>query len=128
MSERYIPKVTEAAIPEDGGWAELENEDVLILSIPDWDEIGGVTMESFQYVWLYDRLEDAYLLCFKINGELEKAIAFAKDHAGLLLTHQNAYQPFSILITSDALGTLNEQTPYFYLPKVELKRHPKAGW
>lgn len=128
MSERYIPKVTEAAIPEDGGWAELENEDVLVLSIPDWEEIVGVSIEALQYVWMYDRLEDAYLLCFKINNKIEKAIAFAKEHAGLLLTHQHAYQPFSILITSDSLENSNEKTPYFYLPKVELKRHPKAGW
>lgn len=128
MSKRYIPKVTEAAVPEDGGWAELENEDVLVLSIPDWDTIIRLTVTSFQYVWLYDRVGDAYLLCLKINNEMEKAIAFAKEHAGLLLTHQQSYQPFSIIITSSALEELGEETPYFYLPKIELKRHPKAGW
>lgn len=128
MSERYIPKVTEASIPEDGGWAEVENEDVLVLSIPEWKEIADLSIKSFQYVWMYDRQENAYILCMKLNEKVEKAIAFAKEHAGLLLTHQNAYQPFSILITPEALDQSNEQTPYLYLPKIELKRHPKAGW
>lgn len=127
MSKRYIPRVTEAAVPEDGGWAELENEDVLVLSIPDWDLVGTPT-ESFQYAWLYDRVSDAYLLCFKINDETEKAIAFAKEHAGLLLTQKQAYSPFSIAITSHSLEQLDEQVGYLYLPNIELKRHPKAGW
>jgi len=130
MSKRYIPKVTEAVVPEDGGWAELKNEDVLVLSIPEWDqdELVGTPTKSIQYVWLYDRVGDAYLLCFKINDEMEKAIAFGKEHAGMLLTHQQAYQPFSIVITSSSLEELKEDTSYLYLPKIELKRHPKAGW
>lgn len=128
MPERYIPKVYEAVIPEDGGWAELENDVVLILSIPDWKDLVRIKLDSFQYVWMYDRFEDAYLLCIKMNHQIERAIAFAKEHAGLLLTHQHAYQPFSILITPESLEQSNEKTPYLYLPKIELKRHPKAGW
>lgn len=128
MSERYIPQVREAAIPEDGGWAEVSGEDVLILSIPEWKTLVGTKIDSFQYVWMYDRLEDAYLLCIKINDQVERAIAFAKEHAGLLLTNKHAYQPFSILVTPESLEQSNEQTPYLYLPKIALKRHPKAGW
>lgn len=129
MAERYIPKVTEAAIPVDGGWTEIENEDVLVLSIPDWKEIVGTPItKSFRYVWMYDRSEDAYLLCFQINDEIERAIAFAREHAGKLLTNKRAYQPFSILITSESLEHAHSRTPFLFLPRIRLKRHPKAGW
>lgn len=127
MSERYIPKVREASIPEDGTWAEIENKQILILSIPEWKELVKISIKTFQYVWMYDRLEDAYLLCIKIDNQIEKAIAFAKEHAGLLLAQKYAFQPFPILITSGPLEKFTE-TPYLYLPKIELKRHPKAGW
>lgn len=128
MSERYIPKVREAAIPEDGTWAEVGNKQMLILSIPEWKELVDLSVESFQYVWMYDRLEDAYLLCIKVNDRIEKAIAFAKDHAGLLLTKEYAYQAFPLLITIEPLDQFTEKTAYLYLPNIALKRHPKAGW
>jgi hypothetical protein len=128
MPERYIPKVREAAIPEDGTWAELAQKNMLILSIPEWGELVELSVEHFQYVWMYDRLEDAYLLCIKLNDKIEKAIAFAKEHAGLLLAKEQADKPFPILIVTESLEQFADKTPYLYLPQIELKRHPKAGW
>lgn len=128
MSKKYIPQVTEAAIPDDGGWANLSQESALILSVPDWDEIVGRSTEGYEYVWLYDREADAYILCFRLSDQTEKALAFPKDHAGLLLQDQRAYEPFSLLITSRALAEVDEGTRMLFLGDVELKRHPQAGW
>jgi hypothetical protein len=128
MTERYIPQVREAAIPEDGCWAELQNTPVLLLSIPEWKDLLNQLITGYQFVWMYDREEDAYLFCFRLNNQIEKAIAFAKEHAGLLLKDERASGLFSILITSDALDQTTAQSPYLLLTEVELKRHPQAGW
>ncbi|MFC7439861.1 hypothetical protein [Laceyella putida] len=127
MSTRYIPQVRQAVIPEDGGWAELTDGAVLILSIPEWTESEQSLTEEMQSVWLYDRGNDAYLYCFKLANGQEYAIAFAKEHAGMLLDDERAKRPFALLITAQPL--LSEgYAPYLLIPDVELKRHPKAGW
>ncbi|MBA4493864.1 hypothetical protein ACFO25_14840 [Paenactinomyces guangxiensis] len=128
MSERYIPQITEASIPEDGAWAELENTPVLILSIPEWKEMIEQPTEGHQYVWMYDRAEDAYLFCFRLSSRLERAVAFPRDHAGLLLQDEKAHRPFSILITGESLEETKKDTPLLLLRHVQLKRHPQAGW
>lgn len=128
MSQRYIPQIREASIPEDGGWAELENHPVLLLSIPEWTDIVNQSAEGYQYVWMYDRAEDAYLFCFRLNNQMERAIAFPKEHAGLLLQDERSYQPFSILVTAESLAEVHDESPLLLLQQVELKRHPKAGW
>lgn len=128
MSKKYVPQINEAAIPEDGGWANLSQESVLILSIPDWDDVVGRSTEGYEYVWLYDREGDAYIFCFRLSDKTERAIAFPKDHAGLLLQDGRAYDPFSFLITSQALNEVDEKERMLFLGEVELRRHPQAGW
>lgn len=128
MKERYVPQVREAAIPEDGAWAELSNENVLILSIPEWKEILRHSTKGYRYVWMYDRQGDAYIFCFRLQAGAEKAVAFAKEHGGLLLQDGRAYDSFSILVTSEPLDQAEEDTPMLLLQNVSLKRHPKAGW
>lgn len=128
MSKRYIPQIREASIPEDGRWAELDNNPVLLLSIPEWNDVVNKPSEGHQYVWMYDRAEDAYLFCFRLSNQVERAIAFPREHAGMLLTDERAYQTFSILITSESLENIHARSPLLLLRNVQLKRHPKAGW
>ncbi|WP_175552367.1 hypothetical protein [Seinonella peptonophila] len=128
MKNRYIPKINEAAIPENGGWAEIMDEPVLVLSIPEWESIMNQSTEEYQSVWMYDRIEDAYIFCFKLNEQVERAIAFAKDHAGVLLKDERAEGEFSILITHEGLEDADEETPCLYFKELHLRRHPKAGW
>jgi len=128
MTERYIPRVQEAAIPEDGAWAELGNENVLVLSIPEWEEVVERTYKGYRYAWLYDREKKTYIFCFRLEDGTEQAVAFPKDHAGLLLQDGRAYEPFSILITSRPLAEADDDTPSLLLRKVRLRRHPEAGW
>lgn len=128
MSERYVPQVTAASIPEDGGWAKLSGENVLILSIPGWGDVVGKSPEGYRYAWMYDREGDAYIFCFRLVNGTERAIAFAKDHGGLLLQDGRAYETFSILITDRELSGVKEETPMLLLRNIRLKRHPLAGW
>ena len=128
MTERYIPRVQEAAIPEDGAWAELGNENVLVLSIPEWEKVVERSYRGYRYVWLYDREKRTYIFCFRLKDGTEKAIAFPRDHAGMLLQDGRAYDPFSILITARPLAEADEDTPSLLLRKVKLIRHPEAGW
>lgn len=128
MAERYVPRITEAAIPEDGSWAELAGKQVLMLQVPEWEEEVRLPFRGAQRVWLYDRREDAYIFCFKLKEGTERAIAFAKDHGGRLLTDERAYGFFSILVVTEDLNSLNRDTSMLLFPEVFLKRHPKAGW
>ncbi|MFC4077585.1 hypothetical protein [Salinithrix halophila] len=128
MAERYVPQVREAAIPEDGGWAELSRENVLILHVPEWEEIVRKSTEGYRYVWMYDRRADAYLFCFRLSDGTERAVAFAKDHGGLLLQDDRAREEFSILVTTQPLGEAEEDTPMLLLRGISLKQHPRAGW
>ncbi len=129
MSSRYIPQIREAVIPEDGGWAELGEEDTaaLVLSIPEWSSQLDHSEEGFEYVWLYDRSNDAYLFCFRLDEKREYSIAFAKEHAGLLLKDKRACNSFNLLVTARPLSEQN-LNPCFLFRNVELKRHPQAGW
>src|SRR5690606_36934412 len=128
MTKRYIPRVQEAAIPEDGAWAELGNENVLVLSIPEWGDVVERPSRGYRYAWLYDREKRTYIFCFRLEDGTEKAIAFPKDHAGLLLQDGRAYEPFSFLITSRPLAEADDVSPSLLLRKVKLVRHPEAGW
>ncbi|OYD06896.1 hypothetical protein [Paludifilum halophilum] len=128
MTDRYIPRVREASIPEDGGWAELSQENVLILSIPDWRDIADRSAKGYRYVWMYDRQGDAYIFSFRLEDGTERAVAFARDHGGLLLRDERAYKAFSILVTPEPLHEMKEDTPMLLLEEISLKRHPKAGW
>jgi hypothetical protein len=128
MNGRYIPQIREAAIPEDGGWVQLQNNPTLILYIPEWKDWLTPSRVGDPFVWMYDREEDAYLFCFRLDNQIEKAIAFAKEHAGLLLRETQANDPFSILITSEELDQITVQSPYLLITEVVLKRHPQAGW
>jgi hypothetical protein len=125
MSKRYVPKIKEAAIPEDGGWVEGQAGPVLLLSIPEWD-IEKIYKTPVQaYVWMYDRQQNAYLFCFRLQTGEEKAIAFLSDHAGLLLKETHANSSFSLMITSESL---QEAEQALLIEEVELRRHPVAGW
>lgn len=128
MSKSFIPKVKEASVPEDGVWGEINEEPVLILSIPEWEEIVSASVEGFRSVWLYDRIQEGYLFCFQLNNQLEKAIAFPKEHAGLLLKDPRADRLFSMLITAQSLEEANGSSPYLWLKEIQFKRHPQAGW
>jgi hypothetical protein len=126
--EKYIPRVREAAIPEDGGWAQLSSEQVLILSVPEWGHLVDRSAKGYRYVWMYDREEDAYIFCFRLEDGTEHALAFAKEHGGLLLADERARQSFSILVTARPLEEVDEKTAMLLLQDITLKRHPKAGW
>ncbi|MDR6225743.1 hypothetical protein [Desmospora profundinema] len=126
--EKYVPHVREAAIPEDGGWAELSGEQVLILSVPEWEELVDRSAEGYRYVWMYDRKADAYIFCFRLEDGTERALAFAKDHGGLLLADERARGSFSLLVTARPLEDVKDETPMLLLQGITLKRHPKAGW
>jgi hypothetical protein len=125
MSKRYLPKIKEAAIPEDGGWIEGQAGPILVLSIPEWDipKINNTPIQA--YVWMYDRQQNAYLFCFRLQTGEEKAIAFLADHAGLLLKDNYANETFSLMITSEALQQAEQA---LFIEEVTLRRHPSAGW
>lgn len=130
MNKRYIPQVREAAIPEDGGWTKLQAEEapVLVLSVPEWSDELNQSVEGFEYTWMYDRANNAYLFCFRLDQRKEYAIAFAKEHAGILLTDDRAHGKFSLLITAHLLQGAHDLKPCFLFQDVSLKRHPQAGW
>lgn len=127
-SERYIPQVREAAIPEEGHWAELEQKPVLVLSIPEWDQDVKQSLEDSASAWMYDRANNAYLFCFRLRDGREYAIAFPREHAGVLLTDSRAKGTFSLLVTAKPLQGGDTLMPYFLFPDLALKRHPQAGW
>jgi hypothetical protein len=128
MSERYVPKIQEAAIPEDGGWVEGETSPILLLSIPAWEELETNPDHVNAYVWMYDREQDAYLFCFQLKDESEKAIAFISDHAGLLLQDEHAKDSFSMMIMNKPLQEVSSSQSVLLIENVKLVRHPAAGW
>ena len=128
MTKRYIPQIREAAVPEEGGWTKEQQTPVLLLSIPEWEKEVTWNSETYQSVWLYDRKEDAYLFCFRLPNQEERAIAFAKNHAGLLLQDPRAVQSFSLVITSKPLEETETNHGCLRLKDVKLVRHPQAGW
>lgn len=128
MSERYVPKIQEAAIPEDGGWVEGEKGPILLLSIPVWRDLETDSDQIRAYVWMYDRQQDAYLFCYQLKNGSEKAIAFIADHAGLLLKDEHAKGTFSMMIMNEALQEVNSSDSVLLIEDIHLVRHPSAGW
>ena len=128
LTQKYVPKVTEGIYPEDGGWTSDENGNVLLLSVPLLAPIIQTTVTKFDYSWLYDETINAYIFCFKLNGEKESAIVFQSEHAGQLLITEEAVKEFSIAITEAPFEQLTDQSTYLYLPKISLNRHLSAGW
>lgn len=113
MENSYTPTVTEGIYPADGGWSEIENQKPsLILSIPDYKNFLNVKINTFDYAWLYDDKLKAYIFCFRINGDrtIEKAIIFQNEHAGILLKDPLIEVPFDLIIVSEPLEELTEQT------------------
>lgn len=128
MAERYIPQIREAAIPEDGAWVDGESGPILLLSIPDWKEEGIDSADVTAYVWMYDREHDAYLFCFRLMNEQEKAVAFPKEHAGLLLLDENSKGVFSIMVSHQSLQSATSEDLVLFVENLNLIRHPSAGW
>jgi hypothetical protein len=125
----YIPQVSTGYYPEDAGWASRpDGENLLLLSIPDFNFLLTVQVNSYDYAWLYDQELDAYIFCFKINNKTEHAIIFRKDHAGILLQEEFALKPFTLVITHKDLEALTENDPVFTLNDIEMKRSEIAGW
>ncbi|MBD1372547.1 hypothetical protein IC620_09290 [Hazenella sp. IB182357] len=128
MTKRYVPQIREAHIPEDGVWAEIDASPVLILSIPEWSAIINEHTKGFKYVWMFDRTEDGYIFCFHLESGIEKAIAFPKEHAGILLMNDYTNSSFAIIITDQELKDISDEATGLLLRDVYLKRHPHAGW
>jgi hypothetical protein len=128
MATPFIPQIRQAAVPEEGSWAELGGAPVLLLSIPEWQYQVRQSAEENRYVWMYDRENDAYLFCFRLKDQKDYAVAFPREHAGVLLMDRKASRPFSLLVTSRPLSGTMDLRPCLLFRDVSLKRHPKAGW
>jgi hypothetical protein len=128
MKEQYEPSISEGYAPEDAGWTSSGQEPILLLSVPELEQIIGKSYRSFSYAWLYDKANDAYILCFQIDKNEEYAIFFAGTHAGQLLMEKEAYESFTIAITNLPFEGLTDESKYFMLHQIELERHPLASW
>lgn len=125
MADSYIPKVQEGIYPSDGGWLEEEGKNpTLVLVVPEFGHFVHMPVPKFDYAWLQNQELNAYIFCFRIQGvhQIEKAIIFHEDHAGLLLKEPYAHQAFDILITSVPLDEVKDDTKYLYLPNITIKR------
>src|SRR5699024_2290845 len=100
----------EGVHPVDGGWTSSKGQAVLLLSIPEFEEIISSSFDTFDYAWLYHSKLEAYILCFQLSSDIEKAILFGRKHAGRLLMDAEAYEPFNIAITSHSLQEMDEKT------------------
>lgn len=125
--ERYIPQIQQVVIPDEGKWAKLKGKNVLILSISELKGLIPQSREEPKTVWMYDRKNDAYLLCFCLRDNKDYAIAFPREHAGVFLMDTRAHKTFSILVTERPLIEKNLM-PSILFQDLTLKRHPKAGW
>lgn len=123
MEDKYIPHVQEAFVPEEGYWIEMDTGWALALSIPECHEVVGRSSEGYRYVWMYDRMEKAYLFCFQLSDQLETVIAFPYNHAGMLLKDERAQGQFSIVVTANGLA--EKRASYLHLKDIRLKRHPQ---
>lgn len=121
MKEKYIPKVQEATVPEEGSWIYVEPNWLLALSIPEWGELMHLSSQGFRYVWMYDRVAQAYLLCFQLSDHVDRAIAFPHDHAGLLLQDERANEEFGIILTAGE----GWQGSHLFLGGIQLRPHPE---
>ncbi|MCF6094711.1 hypothetical protein L1765_12140 [Microaerobacter geothermalis] len=124
----YKPTVSEGIHPQDGGWYEWLGETYLALSVPEWKDIVNKRAGHYEYAWLFDKDQNAYIFCFRLADGTERAIIFQRDHAGLLLLESPAYEPFHIWITSEELQDVEERTPLLQLKDVTLDRSVEAKW
>jgi hypothetical protein len=128
IMSQYIPTINEGIYPQDAGWTEDEHQQsILLLSIPELEELASQVVPEFDYAWLFDASINAYIFCVRID-EKEYAIIFQFNHAGKLLLEREAYESFAIAITGSAFSIMTEHTPYTLLQPINLSRQPVAGW
>jgi hypothetical protein len=128
MKSTYEPTISEGIFPEDAGWTSDGDETVLLLSVPELSSLIGRDVQHYSYAWLFDKQLDAYILCFQLNSQDEYAIIFKADHAGRLLLEKEAYESFTIAITSVPFEDLKETSSYFMLKNIHITRQPIASW
>ncbi|MFZ3589375.1 hypothetical protein ACOI1C_08865 [Bacillus sp. DJP31] len=124
---QYMPTINEGFYPLDAGWTEDQDESILILCVPELQDIVQEKIESYDYTWLFESSIDAYIFCFRLENK-EFALVFQFKHAGKLLLEPDAYETFSMAITSTNFQSMTENTPYLLLPHISLNRQPVAGW
>ncbi|MGP4081998.1 hypothetical protein ACTWQL_19105 [Pseudalkalibacillus sp. R45] len=124
MDNQYTPSVTEAYMPEDGGWTTFRETPVLLLSFPKFDQLVQIDNRGYSYVWLYDEGMEGHVFCFKLNSGEERALLFKNDHAGKLLLEQEAQALFHIALTSTMLEEMDDDTPLLWLPNIEFTPRP----
>ncbi len=124
---QYIPKINEGFYPLDAGWTEEQGQSILLLCVPELEDIVHKKIESFDYAWLFESSINAYIFCFRIDQE-EYAILFQFEHAGKFLLDPEAYESFGVAITSTEFHNIAENTPYLLLQPINLNRQPLAGW
>jgi hypothetical protein len=128
MSISYKPSVTEGYYPNEAGWSEDDGKEILLLSVPQLDEVIGININQYDYAWLFNPDTNAYIFCFQLNKEGEYAVVFQFEHAGKLLLVKEAYNSFSIAITSKRFDEITEETQYVFFSNVAINRQPMAGW
>jgi hypothetical protein len=124
----YIPNISEAHIPNDGGWTEDSGVPVLLLSIPSLESFIPISVDKYSYTWLYEKELDAYVLCVQINKNEEFGILFSQQEAGQLLLDADAYGEFTVVICKEALEEIEDSTTYLSFAKNSLSRSVHAGW
>lgn len=124
----YSPNLSEAHIPNDGGWTEENRTPVLLLSVPTIPIEMTTNIHKFSYTWLYEKEMDAYVLCIQLNNQEEFGLIFSQKEAGVLLLDADAYSEFTVVITTEQMENLKEDTPYLSFPKISLTRSLLAGW
>ncbi len=124
MEDQFKPSLTEAYIPEDGGWTSFNGINVLLLSIPQIDQLVRIQNKGYSYVWLYDKEMDGHIFCFKLNSGEERAVLFKNENAGRLLLKEEAKDLFHIAVASTKLEEINDDTFLLWLPSVEFTPRP----
>ncbi|MGD6872929.1 hypothetical protein ACQCU1_12200 [Sutcliffiella horikoshii] len=124
----YSPKLSEAHIPYDGGWTEENGTPVLLLSVPTIPFKMNTNIHKFSYTWLFEKEMNAYVLCIRLNNQEEFGLIFSQKEAGVLLLDADAYGEFTVVITTEHLENLKDDTPFLSFPKISLTRSLLAGW
>ncbi|MFD1739271.1 hypothetical protein ACFSCX_22580 [Bacillus salitolerans] len=128
MTNSYKPNISEGFYPHDAGWTEAGTEATLLVSVPELTGVTSMKVNQFDYAWLFDPAINAYIFCFQINSKAEHAVIFQFEHAGRLLLETEAYERFSIAITSEEFKHIKEETPYLFFENISINRQPLAGW
>lgn len=128
LNREYKPTISEGHYPEDGGWTENENGNVLLLSIPTSFEFLNEKVSTFDYAWLYSKDIDAYIFCFRLPSGVEFGVIFHAQHAGKLLVDTPAYDTFTIAITDKPFAELTEGSNFISFPNIVINRQTIAGW